>query len=29
MYKHIGAFTMTDNPRGLIEMYYDPLNINF
>lgn len=29
MYKHIGAFTMTNNPHGLIEMYYDPLNINY
>lgn len=29
MYEHIGAFTMTPRQYGLIEMYFDPLGINY
>jgi hypothetical protein len=29
MYEHIGAFTMTPRYYGLIEMYFDPLGINY
>lgn len=27
MYEHIGAFHYSANPHGLVEMYFDPLQI--
>ncbi len=29
MYEHIGAFTMTPRRYGLIEMYFDPLEVSY